>query len=201
MDYPKLIGLDFDNTVVDYTEIIADIAKDYGFVGGNKASFRQHLLNSVEGDIAWQKVQAMIYGSRILDAKPMDGLFDFLSCARRNNVIIKIISHKTEYSSLGLSDVSLRMSAMKWLDKYSVFSTYGLLREDVFFANTQIDKITEISRSNVEVFVDDLKEILLHELFPVNVKRILIDPLKNFESQPFDTALSFVDVRNIIFSD
>jgi hypothetical protein len=203
MLYSKIIGLDFDNTIVNYDQVLEKLVRPLGIIYTNQGRefVREKVRSTVEGDIAWQQIQALMYGPEIMDAKPMKGVLDFLKFCMCENICVKIISHKTEYSTLGQSTISLRSAALNWLAENRFFDSYGIEPKNVYFASSQKEKIKEISRSEVSLYVDDLDEILTSPLFPSNVQKILISPTGSLITRPYKVITSFDDLRKDLFAD
>ena len=66
------IGVDFDNTIVQYDELMYEIAAGWGAIPvgtpRNKKQIRDCLRQKTNGEIVWQRLQAEAYGPRILEA-------------------------------------------------------------------------------------------------------------------------------------
>ena len=75
-----IIGIDFDNTIIDYNNLFYEAGLSLGVlpdnVGCNKKAIREYLIeNGLEQD--WIKIQGLVYGKYILTAKVMDGFSSF----------------------------------------------------------------------------------------------------------------------------
>ncbi|MBA4356408.1 MAG: hypothetical protein C0405_01635 [Desulfovibrio sp.] len=103
-----VIGLDLDNTLVGYDELLCDLAVSEGFLstegapgppdssGGSsgnssgstglrlgKRALRDALRKEDNGEARWQRLQALAYGRHMPRARLMDGVAEFLAaCAR-----------------------------------------------------------------------------------------------------------------------
>ena len=80
----RSVGLDFDNTLVDYTEVFRAEAASFGLAAGplDKTEIRDRLrTRGPGGEIEWQKVQARVYGPGLEQAPMMDGSRAFLERA------------------------------------------------------------------------------------------------------------------------
>ena len=66
------VGIDFDNTIVDYDDVFLTAARARGFVGegfqGGKDVVREALRLQPDGENAWRSLQGDVYGKRIMDA-------------------------------------------------------------------------------------------------------------------------------------
>ena len=77
-----IIGVDFDNTIVSYDEVIHQIACEKGLIPGSHLKSKRHIRDAIRklenGEMEWQKVQAIVYGPRMKDAKVIEGALVFL---------------------------------------------------------------------------------------------------------------------------
>src|SRR5262249_32890063 len=97
----KRIGIDFDNTLIDYDQVFRAFARERGRVGpdfsGGKDELRRAVRALPEGEEAWQRLQGAVYGSGIGGAVMFEGVDTFLRRARAAGHEVLIVSHKTEY--------------------------------------------------------------------------------------------------------
>lgn len=174
-----VIGVDFDNTIVDYNNLICRVACERGFAKKNacssKKAIRDSIRNLPEGETEWRKLQAVVYGPRIGEAKLMKGVQEFFKQCKTRRIKIYIISHKTEFASQDTFGINLRKAALAWMQKNNFFHDreFGLAEKDVYFESTREEKINRIKELNCTHFVDDLEETFLEKSFPVNVEKIL----------------------------
>ncbi|MEN6576868.1 MAG: hypothetical protein ABFD90_11040 [Phycisphaerales bacterium] len=178
-----VLGVDFDNTIVDYGSLMHAIASEQGLIGRDhpktKGAIRDSIRRLPEGELRWRRVQAVAYGARMQEAQLVPGVEGlFLKC-RRHEVPVYIVSHKTEYSNLGESDVNLRTAALTWLASRGFFDACGIALEPsrVFFHDTRDEKIERIKTLGITHFIDDLEELFRDPGFPAGVVRILFTPL------------------------
>src|SRR5712692_4361339 len=95
------IGIDFDNTLIDYDGVFVAAARERGFIGpeatGTKRAVRDAIRLLPDGELTWQRLQGHVYGAGIGGAVPFAGAGDFLRrCAERGAGVF-IVSHKTRY--------------------------------------------------------------------------------------------------------
>jgi len=184
----RICGVDFDNTIVTYDELLARIARERGLlhsdIPATKRSIRDRIRCLPNGEIEWQKCQALLYGSRICEAKLNEGVSQFFQLCRVNGISVYIVSHKTEYSGYDTTGTNLRDAAVGWMAAHKFFDSdgLGLTRDAVFFAGTRQEKISCLAALGCTDFIDDLEETFLEEAFPAGVTRILYEPLR--ESVP-----------------
>jgi hypothetical protein len=169
------IGIDFDNTLIGYDALFGRLARERGWLSGraasSKDSVKKALIAEDGHDRRWQRLQADAYGARILEARAFPGALEFVARARRAGHEVWIVSHKSERSHLDPS-VKLRDWARRWLDR----SGARLPKDRVLFASTRDEKVRLIDRLDLDVFIDDLPEVLEHPRFPEKTGRILFKP-------------------------
>lgn len=175
------LGLDFDNTIVRYDTLFHRCALERGLIPAylpvSKGAVRSHLWSLPDGNTPWTQLQGEVYGSRMAEAEPFEGVTDFLRFCRAEGVRCSIISHKDEYPALG-PHVNLRTAALTWMESRGFFdpATIGLARDAVVFEGTREAKIARIREFRCTHFIDDLIEVLRHREFPPNTARWLFDP-------------------------
>jgi len=172
------IGLDFDNTVARYDEVFAAEAKLEKLIPttwkGTKKLLRDTLRTKEDGDLLWQKLQGRVYGPRMFQAKLYPGVAQFmLRCKHRGDDVF-IVSHKTEYARHDPTETPLRKTALEWMELSGFFdkTKLGLSKDHVFFEKTRREKVSRIAILELDVFVDDLKEVYGEREFP-DIEKIL----------------------------
>lgn len=174
------IGLDFDNTIVRYDHVFASEAKKLGMMplswGGSKQELRDELLLRPSGDRLWQTLQGRVYGSGMEQAVMFPGVAFFLMRSRERGDDLFIVSHKTEFGHFDSTGTPLRQVALAWMESNGFFeqSRFGLVKENVFFTQTRSEKVDQITRLNLDVFIDDLEEVFVEEGFPP-IKKVLFN--------------------------
>jgi hypothetical protein len=177
-----ICGIDFDNTIVTYDDLLASIVRARGLIDAahirTKRNIRDQIRQLPDGEIEWQKCQALLYGQRIGEARLLDGVAAFLGLCRQRGIQVYIISHKTEFSRYDPTGTNLRVAAMNWMVANHFFEPSGLGLEprSVFFAATRAEKIDRIRQLACTHFIDDLEETFLEETFPPGTARILYEP-------------------------
>jgi hypothetical protein len=172
-----LIGLDFDNTIVNYSDAIARLAKERFELPKdlpvNKVSLRDFLKSEGrEGE--WTEFQGELYGPGMRYAETYPGALDTMRDLKACGYRLVIISHRTKLPYAG-RPYDLHASAMEWVTA-RLSSQHLLSKDAVYFLETRADKIGMIASLNCEVFVDDLPEVLGDPKFPNLTKGILFDP-------------------------
>lgn len=202
-----IIGVDFDNTLVSYDEVLAAEALRRGLIhtesGKGKKSIRDAIRRLPNGEIEWQRLQASIYGPRMAEAKPMEGIQPFFRCCGRAGARVFIVSHKTMYASQDESRTDLRASALSWMKAQRFFERdgLGLSVENVYFEPTRREKIERIRVLKCTHFIDDLEETFIEDSFPASVERILYGPQVRPAPAPegLHAAVSWREIKDYIF--
>lgn len=177
-----VVGVDFDNTITNCDELVHRLAGEMGLIAPdfpcNKRQIRDTIRLLPEGDIQWQRIQGAVYGPRLEEARPSEGVVDFLIGCRTRGIPVFIISHKTPYATYDPTGTNLRDAALKWLHARGFLEggAVGLSRKDVFFEDTREQKIRKIVTLGCTHFIDDLIETFQESCFPHNVQQILYDP-------------------------
>jgi len=172
MGVPNRIGLDLDNTVIDYNPAYPVIAARIGlpqeFV--DRESIRPLLRRSEVDDMEWQRFQALLYTDGLAFARPAGGLSDFLKLCATLNVRVFIVSHKTATTPVQFGARDLREPAQAWLMNQGIVPGY-VEEEDVYFCSTRVEKVRTIASLGCQAFVDDLIEVLEHPDLPIEIMR------------------------------
>jgi len=179
---PWIIGVDFDNTLVSYDEVMHRVAVERGLissdVGKGKRVIREHVRRSAEGERAWQQLQSVVYGEQIGEAQLIDGVQAFFAQCKPAGIPVRIVSHKTEMAAWNAAGTNLRTAALAWMEQHRFFADngLGLSPADVFFEPTRQEKIARIRQLHCTHFIDDLEETFLEPGFPQEVEKLLFSP-------------------------
>lgn len=204
----RKIGIDFDNTIVSYDDIFYKIALQRELIERNcprnKREIRDRIRFLPNGEEKWQKVQAVVYGPAMGEARLIDGVKEFFTLCMDHNVSTYIVSHKTEYANYDETATNLRSAAMTWMGEAGFFSAegLGLKREDIFFESTRLEKVWRISKLNCSHFIDDLVEVFQEDAFPQYVEQILYAPRSqcNVKSS-MRVAATWEQIGSYVFGD
>jgi hypothetical protein len=176
------IGIDFDNTIACYDGVFHAAALERGLIpadlGRDKNSVRDYLNGSGRKD-DFTELQGYVYGARMDLVSPYPGALSFMHRARGAGHALFIVSHKTKTPMLGPA-YDMHAAARGFLEAQGFFSDNGLASGDAFFELTKEDKIARAAALEVDVFVDDLPEILAMPGFPSRARAILFDPEGQF---------------------
>ena len=174
------IGLDFDNTIANYDQAFPDVARILGYQtkATNKRDLKVELIASAEGETAWQKVQGLTYGKFIDQASLYPGVLEFVVRAKARNCEVFVISHKTQFGHFDETKTSLRDAATAWMTSKKIVG-HGFAQVDeahIFYASTRDEKIAKIKELSLDIFIDDLSEVLTDSSFSAKTKKILFGP-------------------------
>lgn len=199
------IGIDFDNTLIDYDQVFLDAARERGLVAedfrGSKREVRDAIRLLPEGELAWQRLQGHVYGAGIGGAVMFDGADTFLRRCRALGLDVFIVSHKTRYGHLDPARVDLREAALGWMGTHGFFGAdgFGLRRENVFFEETRSAKLARIAALDCTHFIDDLEEVFADPEFPAGVRRILF--AAESEGCPAQLCRDWRDIAKAVLVD
>lgn len=173
------IGIDFDNTIICYDKVFADVARQRGLVPegwqGLKVDIREHLRSREGGELAWQGLQGFVYGKGIGGAELYPGVREFLAACRQADAKVYIVSHKTRYGHQDPDRTDLRDAARSWLRGTNLIDTAdaALSVGDVYFEDTQAGKVDRLASLSLDVFIDDLVDVFEQPHFPKATRSIL----------------------------
>lgn len=170
------IGIDFDNTLIDYDRVFLEAARERGLVPrdftGSKKAVRDAIRLLPDGEPVWQRLQGYVYGAGIGGAVPFPGAREFLFRCAGEGVDTFIVSHKTRFGHYDPARVDLREAARDWM------GTQGFLEavpaDRLYFEDDRARKLARIAALGCTHFIDDLEEVFADPSFPADVRRILI---------------------------
>ncbi len=173
------IGIDFDNTLIDYDRVFLAAACERGLVAadfiGAKRALRDAIRLLPDGELTWQRLQGYVYGAGIGGAVPFAGAIEFLRRCARENVPTYIVSHKTRYGHHDPARVNLHEAARGWMTAQGFFRAEdgALAADHVFFEEDRGQKLARVAALGFTHFIDDLEEVFADPHFPSGVRRIL----------------------------
>jgi hypothetical protein len=170
------IGFDFDNTIVCYDqaiEILSETLDLPNYLKRNKLTIRDY-LRSQNRENEWTEFQGSLYGPGMVHAKPYEFFVEITQYLKDQQHEIFIVSHRSKYPYAGEKH-DLHQFAKDWLN-IKINSNKLIDQSNIFFLETLDSKIFKIEELKIEIFIDDLTEVINHELFPINTKSILFDP-------------------------
>jgi hypothetical protein len=171
------VGLDFDNTIVDYRPLFAAALARLGIASldanaPEKTGVRDRLRALPDGEARWQQLQAELYGTAIAGAPAYPGLTQFLARARERGDRLVIVSHKSRFAAAAPHGPDLQEAARAWLVAAGIAGD-AIAHDDIYFAATRAEKIERIRALELTHFVDDLADVLDDPAFPPQTRAIL----------------------------
>ena len=196
-----LLGLDFDNTLVRYDNLFHQLALEKDLIDeslvADKTVIRDYLRSQGQ-DEEFTLLQGEVYGLRILEAEPAEGMLDSLFKLHKSGCDMVLVSHKTKTPYKGPA-YDLHKAAMSWLEQYGFFADFGLdwSRDQVFFEESKQNKANRIAALNCTHFIDDLPEIL--SLLPCdNISKILYNPNSNYDNHNYLNLTSWREIDKLL---
>ena len=181
----NVIGVDFDNTIIDYSHVFYDLALAKKLIPlnikRNKSSIKNYIVDNYGND-KWTSLQGEVYGKEIQRAKPYKGVKETFREVRKRGYVIKIVSHRTKFPYLG-KRYDLHKAAKQWIKKNDFLSdeNIGITDKDIFFEAEMESKIKKINELKFKIFVDDLIHIL--ECIENNTTKVLFGSNTKEKSQ------------------
>ena len=203
------IGIDFDNTIINYDQVFLGTAKERGliaknFAGISKQAVRDAIRLLPDGEMTWQRLQGLIYSKGIARAVMFEGVDRFLRRAKSEGHTVLIVSHKTEFGHLDPEQTNLRQAALDWMTRHNFFTWdgYGILRQNVYFEGTRAEKLARIASLGCACFIDDLEEVLDDQAFPAAVKPVLFAAATMSGHAPaYPLCPTWDDVEKVVFGE
>ena len=196
------IGFDFDNTIVDYTGVFYDVAKELNWLpesnARGKKSVRQYFIER-DKESKWTELQGIVYGKEIFRASPYKDCVETMCALKKAGHELVIISHKTRYPIIG-ERVCFHEAARNWLRHFGIVGCDNapVSNEHIYFNDTKQQKVQRITEENCEAFIDDLPEILANPDFPPKCKRILFDPDKKENESVLNPLSSWRELPELL---
>jgi len=204
-----VIGVDFDNTIADYDEMMHGLAFKAGLIDKNVSVSKQKIRDQVRslenGEIKWQKLQAMAYGEFMSGAKLIEGVHGFFSNCHHQAIPVFIVSHKTQFAAQDQNNVDLHGAALAWMKEKRFFQDWpaglAIKEEHVFFELNRQKKIERIGNLGCTHFIDDLLETFLEVSFPKSTRKILYSPsVPNRTNQDILVMSSWEEIHDHFFT-
>lgn len=197
------IGIDFDNTIACYDGVFHKAALERGLVPADlptsKNAVRDHLNGSGRKD-AFTELQGYVYGSRMDLVSPYPGVEDFVAAARKAGHDVFIVSHKTRHPILGPKH-DMHAAARGFLEARALIGRAMVPPGNVYFELTKEQKVARAAALDVDVFIDDLPEILAMPGFPSQMRPVLFDPDGHHAENPAQNTIRcrcWQDVRALL---
>ena len=191
------IGLDFDNTIVNYDRLFYQIAIERGVIPNghvmSKNAIRDY-LHEQQAEQTWREIQGYVYGySMIEHAQPYDGVIAFIQTVIAQGAEIHIVSHKTRYPYDG-ECFDMHLAANHWLDRH----VGALIPPDHRnYCESLSDKVMRINELELKMFIDDLPKVLNHPNLNLDIRRLLFDPVQQHTVQ-YECEYSWANITRLI---
>ncbi|WP_246088571.1 hypothetical protein [Phreatobacter stygius] len=172
------IGIDFDNTIACYDGVFHAAALERDLVpqglGTGKTAVRDYLNGAGRKD-EFTELQGYVYGTRMDLASTYPGCETFVSRALAERHELFVVSHKTRHPILG-PKYDMHAAAHGFLAARGLSGSGRIPDDRIFFEPTKEEKVARAAALGIDVFIDDLPEILTMPGFPATARRILFDP-------------------------
>jgi len=200
------IGIDLDNTIINYEDVFPMLAEHQGITNirypPSKNSIKSQLLEESDGEGRWRRLQGQVYGAGVPFASLYPGIYRFLWRCKARGIEVHVLSHKTKFGHDDPERIPLRREAIRFLQENKLFSeTPDSLIADVYFFDSQSDKVNAIKESCFSWFIDDLVQVLTDSRVPDCTKPILFCPQGSNAIEYSRTARSWSEVEGRIFGD
>jgi hypothetical protein len=182
-----IVGIDFDNTIMDYDALFYKVACEKSLVlpsiEQTKLAVRDY-LRGINQEDAWTELQGYIYGARMNETAVYPGFWDFLCSAGKKNVEVFIISHKTRIPFIG-PRYDLHAAARNSIESKGFYNpaVSKLTPDHIHFELTKKEKCDRIGMCRCQYFIDDLPEIFHEKSFPENTVKVLFDPQYRYSNE------------------
>jgi len=185
------IGLDVDNTLIDYSLAFALAAEKQGLKTKSRNGLRRQLRISEDGERLWQKIQSWVYSEGLEYASLSLGALEVISTWVSQGHHVFLISHKKEsQKSKESSAISVRDLSRQFLSSQGL-PPQLLGDQSLSYHPTRDSKVERIRSVTLDYFVDDLPEVLEHKLFPTSTVGLLFDPTGEFTNWERRSVKSF----------
>jgi len=173
------IGIDLDNTIIDYSNAYIKINHKFLYIKKKISKKRLKIkIEKIFPNKGWSKIQEILFGKFIIYCKPYYGFDNFYKKSLKEDHTIYIVSHKTNLSEYS-KKYQIKKAAKSWIFK----NIKDIKKNNIFFEKTILKKIERIKKLKLDIFIDDIHQVLTHEKFDKNCFKILFkDKKKNLKS-------------------
>lgn len=201
------LGIDLDNTLISYEELFQRVAAEEGLLPtsvdgrSGKTEVREVVRSLPNGQFQWERLQGLVYGARIKEARLIPGVRSFFRECMESQVPVCIVSHKTKAAHHDDTGIDLHRAAIEWMSENEFFSELGmgLSQDRVFFEETLAGKLQRIQNLKCTHFIDDLEEVFADSGFPDGVTKILYNPAATDSTSVSDMAGDWDCIRGYVF--
>lgn len=174
---PRKFGFDLDNTLIDYSNSVAEYCDANSLKECKTIDDLRTLLRSTDtSGRLWQEAQGWLYTDGLNFAHPGLGAVGLCEYLKANEFELLIVSHKTTHTPDFCGGKPLREVASKWVAEGEL-SAYFPDMSMIHYESTRKLKIARIQALNLNYFVDDLKEVFQEPGYPKEVTSFLLQDL------------------------
>jgi hypothetical protein len=168
------IGLDLDNTVINYSKSIKVLKKKFikNFAKNSKKEIKSQIISKLSVK-KWIEFQSLLYSDGLKYASIDNYCKKYVKQNIQKGNQIFVISHKTKKSYYN-KKIHLRDLAIKKLEGSGLVGKEMIKKKNIYFLNTINAKVKKIKSLKIDLFIDDLTKVLFHKNFPKKCKKILI---------------------------
>ena len=199
----KIIGVDFDNTIICYDDVFHKVAVTKGLIPKDFPVSKDKIRDILRGkgqEKIWTELQGLVYGKFMFKAKPFPGVWNFFRFSKKYGFSVCIISHRTRFPYVG-PKYDLHQTARDWLEKNGFYVKSQLSPNQVFFEISINNKLNRIAKERCDIFIDDLPELFRKSEFPKNIRRVLFDPMNHYDNEiDIERLTSWNEIVNLITS-
>lgn len=189
------IGVDLDNTIVNYDGVFHQLALEKKWIPDNLDSSKtavRNYLRKVNQEKRWIELQGEVYGCQMIRASDFPEVVHFFRTSAKKGYQIAIISHRSLFPYAGLP-YNLHEAATQWLKDKGLFMNHV----ELYLETSLENKLARIEKWNSDVFIDDLPEVLSHSLFPSQIEPILFDPKQEHKTK-FKTIAAWHELFSLL---
>lgn len=197
------VGLDFDNTIVNYDGVFHWAAFDQGLLKGQcettKNAIKSSLINDQRED-DWTWLQGYVYGTCMHKADLYPAALDVIKwIVDSENMNVRIISQKTMYPFAGPKH-NLREAAREFISQKLQIGGNQLIPDDrIEFFDTIDEKVEAIGHHKCDIYIDDLPKIVTHEKFPSSALGVLFAPDAKVENNVgYKSVSTWLEFKEIL---
>jgi hypothetical protein len=179
-----VVGIDFDNTLVSYDALIHAAALERGLISGAtdavKRAVRDEIRRLPDGEIEWQRLQALVYGPLMPQARLIEGARGFVRACHDRGLAVYVISHKTEFAAYDNTHTNLRTAALEWMraNRFFDIDGLGLRPEHVFFEGPATRKSRASSRCSAPISSTISRKCFVSRRFPLMWRNCCTHPMR-----------------------
>jgi hypothetical protein len=131
-------------------------------------------------------------------ARPYPGFREFLSTARAADNDVYIVSHKSRFPLVGPKH-DLHVAGRSFLQICKLSGEDAVPEHRIYFEETKELKVSRAAALELDIFIDDLPEILMMRGLPDRCRRILFAPLPLETVSGLEQCCSWDAISDLLF--